>query len=88
MATVNVTDGGGHSLDHAARVELFEILSSAGECFHLAEIQTYLSSLNWSARNAQGIADVAAKLFRGHRFRVERGNWPPDILAMWRQACG
>jgi hypothetical protein len=83
---VNLSTGISHPRDHAAAVQMFEILKRAGESFSPDEVKAWLIGKGgWKATHAQDVAEVAQKVLEGRRLRTAMPAWAPNILEIWRQ---
>ena len=84
---INVADGGTHSTDHAATVQLLQILRRAGEPFDPDEVRAWLvAEGGMRAKYADRIRDIARQIRDGRSPRMDDNSpcWRDDIIETWR----
>lgn len=81
---VNLSTGLGHPSDKAAAVGTFRILLAGGERVDPDEVAAWAANNGWGLGAARELAEIAAGVLAGRRYRVERHGWRDDILDLWR----
>jgi hypothetical protein len=83
---INLSTGLIHPYDKAAAVSMFRILRDGGHSWTDEEVSGWALAAGWEARHARTLAEVAAGVVAGRRYRT-RGvgrSWPDDALSRWR----
>lgn len=86
---VNLSTGVGHPSDKASAVQMFKLLTKAGEPFDPEQIRAWAARNGWKADHARDLSEMAQKILAGRTVRDGRQGqmWRDDIVEQWRAAA-
>ena len=83
--TVNLSTGLNHPSDREKAIEMFRLLKNAGEAFDPVAVRAWAANNRWSSTGADELAEVAAGVLAGKRYRTS-GQWfRSQIIDDWRK---